>query len=135
MSARVKVATANCIYAGACAPQLFVYTPGMYSSSNRDFVRTTVLDFYEMFRQVANDPDDLSAFSFTNDTLDEDRVCPLDDFEMELKVRNEAMKPSCASVQLDTMKKALRMVRIVVDKMAEAAYIMIQIIMWCTMYM
>lgn len=121
-TARINIAQANCIYAGSCADKLFVYTPGMYSSSNRDFVRTTVLDFYEMFGRSGE------AFSFTNTTWDEEKVCPLDDFEMELKVRNEAMKTSCASVQLDTMKKALRMVRIVVDKIAEAVYIEFQII-------
>ena len=47
---------------------------------------------------------------------------------MEMKVRNEAMKSSCASVQLDTMKKVLRIVRIVVDKMVEFVYIEFQII-------
>jgi hypothetical protein len=122
------IAQANCIYAGVCAPQIFVYTPGMYSSTNRDFVRTTVMDFYEMFRQVSGNPDDLSAFGFSNDTLDEDRVCPLDDFELELKFRNEAMKVSCASVQIDSLKKALRVVRIVVDKMVETVYIQSQIL-------
>jgi hypothetical protein len=128
MQARIMVATANCIYAGACAPQLFVYTPGMYSSSNRDFVRTTVMDFYEMFRQTVENPGDLGAFAFANDTIDEDRVCPLDDFEWELKVRNEAMKTSCASVQLSSLKQALRMVRIIVDKIVEVLYIEMQII-------
>ena len=52
MSARKKVYEANCIYAGVCAPQVFVYSPGMYSSSNQDFVRGTVSSFYEMFKQV-----------------------------------------------------------------------------------
>ncbi len=35
MSARKKVFEANCIFAGVCAPQMFVYSPGMYSSSNQ----------------------------------------------------------------------------------------------------
>ena len=52
MSARRKVFEANCIYAGVCAPQVFVYSPGMYSSTNQDFVRGTVSSFYEMFKQV-----------------------------------------------------------------------------------
>lgn len=149
-AAQIKVFKANCIYAGVCAEQLFVYTPGlshffvgllpprgetdlrrgtgMYSSTNRDFVRSTVVDFYEMFRQTSQNPDNLAAFSFTNDTIDSEMVCPLDDLEMELKVRNEAMKSSCASVQLDTLKKALRIVRIVVDKMAEFVYIQFQLV-------
>jgi hypothetical protein len=52
-SARTMVMEANCIFAGVCAPQVFVYTPGTYSSSNQDFVRGMVTSFYEMFRQVA----------------------------------------------------------------------------------
>ena len=100
----------------------------MYSSSNKDFVRTSVMDFYEMFRQTASSANDMSAFGFTNETLVTERVCPLDDFEMALKVRNEAMKSSCASVQLDTLKKVLRIIRIVVDKMVEFTYIEFQII-------
>ena len=53
MAARKKVFEANCIFAGVCAPQVFVYSPGMYSSSNQDFVRGTVSSFYEMFKQVS----------------------------------------------------------------------------------
>jgi hypothetical protein len=127
--AQTAIAQANCIYAGVCSPQLFVYTPGMYSSTNRDFVRTTVIDFYEMFRQVSRNPDDLSAFGFSDNTLDEDKVCPLDDFELQLKFRNEAMKSSCASVKIDNLKKALRMARIVVDMIVETVYIQFQIIL------
>jgi hypothetical protein len=51
-AAQGKVFEANCIFAGVCAPQVFVYSPGMYSSSNKDFVRGTVSSFYEMFKQV-----------------------------------------------------------------------------------
>lgn len=50
--AQRKVFEANCIFAGLCAPQIFVYSPGMYSSTNQDFVRGTVSSFYEMFKQV-----------------------------------------------------------------------------------
>jgi hypothetical protein len=51
-AARRKVFEANCIFAGVCVPQVFVYAPGMYSASNQDFVRGTVSSFYEMFKQV-----------------------------------------------------------------------------------
>ena len=51
--AQQKVFEANCIFAGLCAPQVFVYSPGMYSSTNQDFVRVTVSSFYEMFKQVS----------------------------------------------------------------------------------
>ena len=70
-AAQVKVAQANCIFAGLCAPQVFVYSPGMYSSSNKDFVRGTVSSFYEMFKQKlvrGSDEDaeeeDFRAFAF-----------------------------------------------------------------------
>jgi hypothetical protein len=52
-AAQGKVFEANCIFAGVCAPQMFVYSPGMYSSTNQDFVRGTVSSFYEMFKQVS----------------------------------------------------------------------------------
>lgn len=55
-AAQGKVFEANCIFAGVCAPQVFVYSPGMYSSSNQDFVRGTVSSFYEMFKQVGRLP-------------------------------------------------------------------------------
>jgi hypothetical protein len=74
-AAQGKVFEANCIFTGVCAPQVFVYSPGMYSSSNQDFVRGTVSSFYEMFKQVSiRDEDEFRAFAFTNKTLDEDMV-------------------------------------------------------------
>lgn len=81
-AAQGKVFEANCIFAGVCAPQAFVYTPGMYSSSNQDFVRGTVSSFYEMFKQVAarrsdadsNEDDEFRAFAFTNNTADDEMV-------------------------------------------------------------
>jgi hypothetical protein len=67
-AAQVKVTQANCIFAGLCAPQ----SPGMYLSSNKDFVRGTVSSFYEMFKQKlvrGSDEDaeeeDFRAFAFT----------------------------------------------------------------------
>lgn len=81
-AAQGKVFEANCIFAGVCAPQAFVYTPGMYSSSNQDFVRGTVSSFYEMFKQVtarrsdadSNEDDEFRAFAFTNNTADDEMV-------------------------------------------------------------
>ena len=72
----------NCIFAGVCAPQVFVYSPGMYSSSNQDFVRGTVSSFYEMFKQVSvrrtdendEDEDEFAAFVFSNETRDNEKV-------------------------------------------------------------
>ena len=70
MSARKKVFEANCIFAGVCAPQVFVYSPGMYSSSNQDFVRGTVSSFYEMFKQVNKVVSD-GCLSFVGSVMNE----------------------------------------------------------------
>jgi hypothetical protein len=128
-AAQGKVFEANCIFAGVCAPQVFVYSPGMYSSSNQDFVRGTVSSFYEMFKQVSiREEDEFRAFAFSNQTLDNDMVCPMDNMEWELKVRNQAMKKGCASVQIDGLKKSLSMLRIIVDTIVNAFYMTMQII-------
>lgn len=131
--AQVKVFEANCIYAGACAPQLFVYTPGMYSSSNNDFVRGTVTDFYEMFRQVSDAENDalLSAFAYDsaiNITL-ESRVCPMDDMEAALKIRNEAMKQRCASVHIDHLKTVLMAIRVIADSVVYVLYVLFELVL------
>ena len=138
-AAQGKVFEGSCIFAGVCAPQAFVYTPGMYSSSNQDFVRGTVLSFYEMFKQVASrrsgesssneEEDEFRAFAFTNETRDDEMVCPLDNMEWELKVRNQAMKKGCASVHMDSLKQGLLMFRVVVDVVVKVMYILLQIAM------
>ncbi len=103
---------------------------------NQDFVRGTVSSFYEMFQQVSQrrsaqdtEEDDFRAFVFnsTNPDSEDSMVCPLDNMEWELKVRNQAMKKGCASVQMDGLKKALFMVRVVVDTMVQVIYILMQI--------
>lgn len=128
-AAQVKVFEGNCIYAGLCAPQLFVYAPGMYSSSNRDFVRGTVADFYEMFKQQTL-TDSKAAFAFDAlNTDDSEKVCPSDDMELALKIRNEAMKQRCAAVQLDHLKTVLMAVRKIVDTIVATYYIMLQILL------
>lgn len=58
-NAQRKVRRGNCVYAGACSPQEFVYTPGIYSASNENFVRQTVLDYYERFDPRKNAVDDV----------------------------------------------------------------------------
>ncbi len=134
-AAQGKVFEGNCIFAGVCSPQAFVYTPGMYSSSNQDFVRGTVSSFYEMFKQVVSrrsdagddSEEEFRAFAFTNETRDDEMVCPLDNMEWELKVRNQAMKRGCASVYMDSMKQGLLMFRVVVDVVVKALYIVMQI--------
>jgi hypothetical protein len=116
--------------------QVFVYTPGMYSSSNQDFVRGTVTSFYEMFKQVSSrrngedgDDDDFRAFAFNGTDSGDEMVCPMDDMEWELKVRNQAMKRGCASVQMNGLKIALMMVRKVVDTIVTIYFDMMQLAM------
>ena len=112
---------------------MFVHSPGMYSSSNQDFVRGTVSSFYEMFKRTASDEvadeDEFRAFVFGNGSLAaDDMVCPMDDMEWELKVRNQAMKKGCASVQMDGLKRAMFMMRVVVDVIVQVGYIVMQIV-------
>ena len=81
-AARGKVFEANCIFAGVWAPQVFVYSPGMYSPSNQDFVWGTVSSFYEMFKQVSkrrsdsesDEEGEFAAFVFSNATSDDEKV-------------------------------------------------------------
>ena len=47
--AQTLVAEANCLYSGVCQQQKFVYTPSMYSVTNREFVGTTMTSFYETY--------------------------------------------------------------------------------------
>jgi hypothetical protein len=109
----------------------------MYSSSNKDFVRGTVTSFYEMFKQLSvrggsNNEDeelqDFRAFAFGNNTLDEEKVCPMDDLEWQLKVRNQAMKRGCASEQMDGLKQSLFAVRVVVDTVVRTMFLILEII-------
>ena len=99
----------------------------MYSSSNRDFVRGTVADFYEMFKQ-RSETDSLQAFAFDaiNGSIS-DKVCPMDDMELALMLRNEAAKQKCSAVQLEHLKTVLIIVRRVVDTIVATFYIIMQI--------
>jgi hypothetical protein len=84
---RAEVLAANCMVADGCTPGEYVYTPGMYISSNSDFVRGTVSNFYERYNhRLLNE----SQFFYT--FASDDLVCPSDDLERELRYRNEAWK-------------------------------------------
>jgi hypothetical protein len=114
----------------------------MYSSSNKDFVRGTVTSFYEMFKQLSvrggsssnngeeedEEQRDFRAFAFGNNTLDEEKVCPTDDLEWQLKVRNQAMKRGCASEQMDGLKLSLFAVRVVVDTIVRTMFLILDIV-------
>jgi hypothetical protein len=51
----------------------------------------------------------------------------MDDMEWELKVRNQAMKRGCASVQMDSLKKALSMLRVIMDTIVQILFRVLQI--------
>jgi hypothetical protein len=120
-SSRPKVFNkANWIFSGACSNQAFVYTPGMYSVSNEDFVRGSVTNFYESYNQK-----ELSAF-FEADN--EDKVCPKDDLEEELASRNNELTKYCAATQLERLQDALRIARRVVHMIVEFQYILVNLI-------
>lgn len=91
--AQQKVFDGNCISTGACNPQVFVYTPSIYSVTNEDFVRGTVSNFYEIY----NRKDTTSFVTLSND----DKICPSDDEEIDLKRRNAGVLRYCTSTQLE----------------------------------
>jgi hypothetical protein len=138
--ARTLVMEANCIFAGVCAPQVFVYTPATYSSSNQDFVRGTVTSFYEMFRQVAarrdasgetvddSDGDEFYAFLFNKTLAYDELVCPLDDMELQLKVLNDALKSTCSATQFNGLKEVLCLLRKIVNTIVMISYSLMQMI-------
>lgn len=115
-TSREKIFQANCIIKGACSPQVYTYTPGMYSITNQDFVRGTVENFYEMYG--INDTD-LSAFIVSKN---EDRVCPAEDEDLDLAIRNEDFIRACASKQLEKVQLLLRVVRRLLHLIVETTY-------------
>jgi hypothetical protein len=80
-NAHQLVIAGNCLAAGgdSCQPSEWVYTPSMYALSNQQFVRSTVINFYETYgTEGATNP-----------------VCPLDDEEDKIRTRNRvSAKPS-----------------------------------------
>lgn len=53
----------------------------------------------------------------------------MDNMDWELKVRNQAMKQGCASVQMDALKQTLYTLRVVVDTIVHVLYILLQMAM------
>jgi hypothetical protein len=130
MCIKLKTATelvksGNCIAAqgSECVQTEWVYTPSMYSTSNQNFVRATVVDFYETFGApntasfTAGNPDNVGLL-----------VCPLDEEDSAIKIRNDQMTGMCASKQLERLKDAIKIVRRIVHIVVEAGYIQLQIV-------
>lgn len=128
--AQKKVFEANCIYTGSCSIQSFVYTPGMYSSTNEDFVRGTVTNFYELYNMKPAlslaKTSKLSSFTtFENENL----VCPMDTEQLAMRFRNEALTNMCASVQLERVQDALRIARTVVHLIVNVQFAIINMVL------
>jgi hypothetical protein len=115
-SAQTMVFTANCIYSGDCSPRIAVYTPGMYSITNGDFVRGTVGNYYEVYNQQ-------DAKSIDSNRV----VCPMDDQELEMRARNAEYTSQCASVQLQVLKIILNYMREILHILVQAAFIVINL--------
>jgi hypothetical protein len=125
-NALLLVQTGNCIAAAGgpgCHPKAFVYSPGMYSQSNQDFVRGTVLNFYETYGLETTD-----AFDKDN-TPNFDLVCPLDDEEADLRKRNHDLTQNCASRQLESVQYALKIARQVVHVIVQVGFIQTQLVL------
>jgi hypothetical protein len=117
-SAQTMIFEANCIYSGDCSPRIALYTPGMYSISNGDFVRGTVGNYYETYNQ--NDATAVSG---------ERIVCPLDSEEIAMRFRNSEYTSKCASIQLQVLKIMLGYMRNVLHMLVQAAFIVLNLIL------
>jgi len=101
-TAKNKIREANCIMAGECQLTTFFYQPSMYSITNNQFVRQTVIDFY---KQINADS------------------CPSDDIDnVQLLAQNSELREKCPSVQLERVVEVLQMLRSVVDLVVRAQY-------------
>jgi hypothetical protein len=122
-NAHTLVVSGNCLAAEGddCQPQEWVYSPSMYSNSNQEFVRSTVINYYETYGAA-------ESVVFTNENLpNEELVCPLDDEDQLIRIRNDQLSISCASRQLEHLKEAMQIARRVVHLLVEMAYIAMQI--------
>ena len=120
-TAQTLVFEGNCIFAGACSPQSFIYTPSVYSIINEDFVRGTVTNFYENYNQLREDG------SFT--VLDNNQlICRNTDEEVDLINRNEAFTSKCSSVQLERLQDGIRIARKVAHLIVESSFIVINMV-------
>jgi hypothetical protein len=122
LQARDKVKKGNCLSAGKCLSDVYVYNPGMYSVSNQNFVRSTVISFYETYG-IQSGQTTIRSLTRNNSDL----VCPMDDDELALRQSNNDRTTMCASRQLERVQMALRIARMVVHILVEVYYICIQL--------
>ena len=92
----LRITNLNCILSGKdnCMDKSFFYTPSVFSSSNQQFVRDTVRQFYQRFH---------------------DGVCAADSRTQALMEQNTKLNVKCAAVPLQSLKVALEGARDVID--------------------
>ena len=92
----LRITNLNCILSGkdTCLEKSFFYTPSVFSSSNQQFVRDTVRQFYQRF---------------------EENVCAADSRTQTLISQNVKLNSKCAAVPLQSLKISLEGARSVVD--------------------
>jgi hypothetical protein len=100
---------------------MFLFSSGMYSQSNQDFVRGTIVSFYETYGLET-----IESFSKEN-TPNGNLVCPLDDEEGQMRIRNQDLTRMCASRQFERLKDALRVGRRVAHLLVEVGFIATQL--------
>jgi hypothetical protein len=104
----LRITNINCILSGkdTCLEKGFFYTPSVFSSSNQEFVRSTVTSFYQRF-----DTD----------------VCTADSRTQELIAQNSRLATKCTAVLLEPLKKGLEGARDVVDVVMNIVFDMLMI--------
>jgi hypothetical protein len=123
-NAQQLVISANCIAAqgSECQQSKWVYTPSMYATSNQEFVRSTVINFYEMYGLQD------SSSVLVDSPLNGELVCPLDFEDLEIRYRNNNLTASCSSKQMGRIQEAIKIARRVVHIIVELFYIQFQIL-------
>lgn len=101
----LRISNINCIAAGndICLDKAYFYSPAVFSSSNQQFVRDTVRDFYLRFD-------------------DSQSVCKADDHTAELIRQNSLLNMKCGSVALNALKEGLEGGRAQVDLLIKIMY-------------
>ena len=86
-------------------------------------MRGTVISFYETYGLEST-----ASFSLDSTELPNvDLVCPLDDEEIDLRIRNDDLTRQCSSRQLQVLHDGLKIARMVVHVIVETNYIMLQL--------
>lgn len=99
--ANQTVFDANCMAAGLCVPDTFVYAPAVYSVSNNDFVRASVQNFY-----------------LRHDST----LCRASEDEEALRLQNIAEQQDCPSVAVHAFNELLTQMRMIAQTIARIIF-------------